>query len=77
MVGPSGYSKSTIFNIVASIDSLYHDEILVCRKLLTASIDTNLIVIFQEDASLFPWLTVYENVEFRLKVSKLKERKDI
>lgn len=76
-MGPSGYSKSTILNIVASIDSLYDDEILVCGKLLTASIDTDLIVIFQEDASLFPWLTVYENVEFRLKVSKLKERKDI
>jgi ABC-type Fe3+/spermidine/putrescine transport system ATPase subunit len=26
---------------------------------------------------IFQWLTVYENVEFGLKVSKLKERKDI
>jgi ABC-type nitrate/sulfonate/bicarbonate transport system ATPase subunit len=26
---------------------------------------------------IFQWLTVYENVEFELEVSKLKERKDI
>ena len=45
-------------------------------KPLTTSIDTDLIVIFHEGAY-FQGLTVYENVEFGLKVSKLKERKDI
>lgn len=45
-------------------------------KPLTACANTDRI--FQEGA-LFPWLTVYENIEFELKVSKLSryEGKDV
>lgn len=38
------------------------------------STNTDRIVIFQE-AALFPWLTVYENVEFGLRVAKLPKNK--
>jgi len=40
------------------------------------STGTDRVVIFQEGA-LFPWLTVYENIKFRLKIAKLtKDRRN-
>ena len=65
IVGRSGCGKSTLFNIVSGVDRSYIGVIQIDGKPQSTNIDR--IIIFQE-AVLFPWLTVYENVEFGLKV---------
>ena len=78
IVGTSGCGKSTLLNIIAGIDSSYEGKILIDGQPLSKSTETDRIVIFQEGA-LFPWLTVYENVEFGLKIPNFpkNKRKDI
>ena len=72
IVGPSGCGKSTLLNIIAGMDSSFRGEILINSKPLSESPYTNSMVVFQEDA-LFPWLTVYQNIEFGLKIAKVPE----
>jgi NitT/TauT family transport system ATP-binding protein len=67
IVGGSGCGKSTLLNIVSGVDRSYISVIQIDGKPISQSTNTDRIVIFQE-AALFPWLTVYENVEFGLKV---------
>lgn len=67
IVGRSGCGKSTLLNIVSGVDRSYIGVIQIDGKPISQSTNTDRIVIFQE-AALFPWLTVYENVEFGLKV---------
>jgi ABC-type nitrate/sulfonate/bicarbonate transport system ATPase subunit len=67
IVGRSGCGKSTLLNIVSRVDRSYIGVIQIDGKPISQSTNTDRIVIFQE-AALFPWLTVYENVEFGLKV---------
>lgn len=74
IVGPSGCGKSTLLNIIAGIDTSYEGKILIDRQPISKSTNTDRIVIFQEGA-LFPWLTVYENVEFGLKISNFPRNK--
>jgi NitT/TauT family transport system ATP-binding protein len=75
IVGPSGCGKSTLLNIIAGIDDRYFGEMLIDGKPVSnRSTDTDRVVIFQEGA-LFPWLTVYENIEFGLKIAKLTKDK--
>lgn len=74
IVGRSGCEKSTLLNIVSGVDRSYIGVIQIDGKPISQSTNTDRIVIFQE-AALFPWLTVYGNVEFGLKVAKLPENK--
>lgn len=74
IVGRSGCGKSTLLNIVSGVDRSYIGVIQIDGKPISQSTNTDRIVIFQE-AALFPWLTVYENVEFGLKVAKLPKNK--
>jgi NitT/TauT family transport system ATP-binding protein len=74
IVGPSGCGKSTLLNILAGIDTSYTGRILVDGAPIEKSPDTDHIIIFQEGA-LFPWLTVYENIEFGLKIAKISKEK--
>lgn len=74
IVGRSGCEKSTLLNIVSGVDRSYIGVIQIDGKPISQSTNTDRIVIFQE-AALFPWLTVYENVEFGLKVAKLPKNK--
>ncbi len=78
IVGHSGCGKSTLLNIIAGINTSYEGKILIDGRPLSKSPDTDRIIIFQEGA-LFPWLTVYENIEFGLKASNFSKnkRKDI
>ena len=47
--------------------------ILILNQLKNHHI-TDRIVVFQEGA-LFPWLTVYQNIEFGLKIAKISKDK--
>ena len=66
IVGPSGCGKSTLLNIIAGLDRPDSGQLLV--KGADNIHSTKRIMIFQE-AALFPWLTVKENVEFGLKIA--------
>ena len=77
VVGPSGCGKTTLLNIIAGLDratagSVEVDGIVVTKP----SPDRG--VIFQQYA-LFPWLTVRENVEFGLSLTRMsgRERREV
>ena len=70
IVGPSGCGKSTLLNILAGMDTYYNGEIYIDSKPIKESANTDRVVVFQEGA-LFPWLTVYQNIEFGLKIAKI------
>lgn len=80
IVGPSGCGKSTLLNIIAGIDREYSRGEILFNGLQsdhitsTTHINQDKIIIFQE-AALFPWLTVLENVEFGLRVAKVSKNK--
>ncbi len=66
LLGPSGSGKSTILNLVAGLarptsGRVRHDDVDV------AGPGPDRAVVFQ-DAALFPWLTLKNNVEFPLKL---------
>lgn len=75
LVGPSGCGKSTLLNIIAGLEKPDCGEIQgnqINDK--HRSVYTERLLIFQE-ASLFPWLTVYDNVAYGLKIRKLTNEK--
>jgi NitT/TauT family transport system ATP-binding protein len=77
IIGPSGCGKSTILSIIAGLEGYDSGDIIVKGHRI-GSTGPDIVIIFQEE-SLFPWLTVQENVEFGLKqkgISK-EERKRI
>jgi NitT/TauT family transport system ATP-binding protein len=77
IIGPSGCGKSTLLNIIAGLESFESGDIIVKGHRI-GKVGPDIAIIFQ-DESLFPWLTVEENVEFGLKqkgISK-EERKQI
>jgi NitT/TauT family transport system ATP-binding protein len=63
LLGPSGCGKSTLLNMIAGFVRV--DNVEVDRP------GRDRAVVFQQaDSSLFPWLTVRENVEFGLRMKK-------
>ena len=63
-VGPSGCGKTTLLNLIAGLEHPSHGQILQNGERITAP-GSDRVVIFQE-AALFPWLNVIQNVEFGL-----------
>ena len=74
IVGSSGCGKSTLLNILDGMDTFYNGEICIDSKPIKESLYSDRIVVFQEGA-LFPWLTVYQNIEFGLKIAKISKDK--
>jgi sulfonate transport system ATP-binding protein len=72
LVGPSGCGKSTLLHIVAGLDHADSGKVLVNGRPVTGP-GADRGVIFQ-DPSLFPWLTVRQNVEFGLRVRGVPPR---
>ncbi len=77
IVGPSGCGKSTLLNIVGGLTHATSGTILVDGvEVREPGADRGMVF---QGYSLFPWMTVRENVEFGLKIKKLPqaERKRI
>ncbi len=77
IVGPSGCGKSTLLNIIAGLDRPNLGSVIIRGTAAVSSNNpssTKRIMIFQE-AALFPWLNVQDNVEFGLKIAKIPKEK--
>lgn len=69
IVGPSGCGKSTLLYLIAGLDKADTGEIRVAGNKVTKP-GPDRVVVFQE-AGLYPWLTVLENVTYGLKLKKI------
>jgi NitT/TauT family transport system ATP-binding protein len=67
VIGPSGCGKSTLISLIAGLEFPDSGEVYVDSKIVERPSPDRLVV-FQE-AALFPWLSVLENVEFGLKIA--------
>lgn len=71
LLGPSGCGKSTLLNIIAGLLKKTTGKITMNGKVINAP-DKNRGVVFQNaDTAIYPWLTVWENVEYGLKINKI------
>ncbi|MET3943053.1 NitT/TauT family transport system ATP-binding protein [Paenibacillus sp. PvP094] len=79
LLGPSGCGKSTLLNMIAGFISKSGGQLKVNNKEIDRPGRDRAMVFQQADSSLFPWLTVRENVEFGLRMSKVpkSERRTI
>jgi len=74
LVGASGWGKSTLLNIIAGLEKPDSGTVLADGKPVTAP-GRERLVMFQEPA-LFPWLDVFGNVLFGLKLKPNLTNKD-
>jgi NitT/TauT family transport system ATP-binding protein len=74
LVGVSGCGKSTLLNIIAGLEKPDSGTVLADGKPVTGP-GRERLVMFQEPA-LFPWLTVFGNVLFPLKLKPNLTNKD-
>jgi len=76
LVGPSGSGKSTILNLVAGLLSPSEGRVLANGTPIDGP-GPERAMVFQ-DAALFPWLTLRDNVEYPLKLAGMakKERRE-
>ncbi|MEG0250721.1 MAG: ABC transporter ATP-binding protein [Peptostreptococcus sp.] len=68
IIGPSGCGKSTLLGAIGGINNSYEGSILFKGQKITGP-SSNRGYIFQE-AALFDWLTVEENIGYGLKLKK-------
>jgi NitT/TauT family transport system ATP-binding protein len=69
LLGPSGCGKSTLLNMLAGFENVTAGDLRVYGDAVSAP-GPDRAVVFQE-AALFPWLNVWENVVFGPKVQGL------
>ena len=80
LLGPSGCGKSTLLNIIAGIEQQSAGEVYFNEKLITSSDkkvflspkERDVAMVFQSYA-LYPHMTVFENIAFPLRISKLNK----
>jgi NitT/TauT family transport system ATP-binding protein len=79
LLGPSGCGKSTLLNIIAGFVSKSGGRLRIGESEVSKPGKDRAVVFQQADSSLFPWLTVRQNVEFGLKMKKMPkpQRKEI
>ena len=73
IVGASGCGKSTLLKLITTLESISSGEILLDGEPVNGP-SPKCSMIFQE-ARLFPWLTVRQNIEFVIPDSVPKEKK--
>jgi NitT/TauT family transport system ATP-binding protein len=66
-VGASGCGKSTLLRIIAGLEPSSSGEVLVDQRPISGP-DRDRAMVFQ-DYSLYPWLTVLQNIRFSLRLA--------
>ena len=74
LLGPSGCGKSTLINLIAGLDAPTSGTIEIDGEIITKP-GADRVMMFQESA-LFPWLNVWDNVTFGMKLSSNKIDKE-
>jgi NitT/TauT family transport system ATP-binding protein len=69
IVGPSGCGKSTLLRIIGGLNDKTGGEIVLNDKILEGP-GSDRGMVFQS-YTLFPWLTVEQNIEFGLKIKRM------
>jgi NitT/TauT family transport system ATP-binding protein len=72
LLGPSGCGKSTLLNIIAGLDQPTFGQVHMDGRLVEQT-GTDRVMIFQ-NAALFPWLNVMDNVEFGLRMGGMAKK---
>lgn len=72
LLGPSGCGKSTLLRIITGLQPPAEGQVLYRGEPLRG-VNPKATIVFQTFA-LFPWLTVYENVDLALKVRDVPEK---
>jgi multiple sugar transport system ATP-binding protein len=74
-VGPSGCGKSTTLRMIAGLEEISTGELWIDNNLVNfvETKDRDLAMVFQNYA-LYPYMTVYENLAFSLRVRKLSKK---
>ncbi|WP_425807845.1 ABC transporter ATP-binding protein [Desulfitobacterium sp. Sab5] len=72
IVGPSGCGKSTLLRILAGLDEATEGTAIVDDDLIDGP-GADRGMVFQS-YTLFPWLTVEENIHFGLKIKKMPKK---
>jgi NitT/TauT family transport system ATP-binding protein len=67
LLGPSGCGKSTLLSMIAGLEATSTGEVWIDGRRVRGP-STDCVLLFQE-AALFPWLDVQQNVEFGLRQS--------
>ncbi len=72
LVGPSGCGKSTTLRMIAGLEEISEGELYIGDKLVNEvePKDRDIAMVFQSYA-LYPYMTVYENMSFALKLRHL------
>lgn len=69
VLGPSGCGKSTLLKMFAGFERCTSGDVLDNGQVIT-DVSFQRAMVFQEDA-VFPWMNVYSNIEYGLKVRKV------
>ena len=71
IIGPSGCGKSTLLKIINGLETEYSGDVLL-NGINVNNIPVNKrdIVLMFQDNLLFPHMTIFENIEFSLKMKK-------
>lgn len=75
ILGPSGCGKSTLLNIIAGLLSPTEGQVLLDGKAVEGA-GKDRAFMFQ-DAALYPWLTVSENIGFGMNLHGVSDEKQI
>ena len=74
-LGASGCGKSTLLNIIAGFLDKTEGKVLLDGKEIRKPGRDRGVVFQNADSAIFPWLNVYRNVEYGLKVQKVNKAK--
>ncbi|MBO4395000.1 MAG: ABC transporter ATP-binding protein [Eubacterium sp.] len=72
-LGASGCGKSTLLNIIAGFLQKTDGNVLIDGEEITKPGRDRGVVFQNAELAVYPWLTVYKNVEFGLKIQKMKK----
>jgi len=75
IVGPSGCGKSTLVNILAGFDKPDRGSVTVDGKPRPRASPQGIVI--SQQGSVFPWLTVYENIVFGLDGLDAQQKRDV